>query len=60
MKNLQRNWGTNEEKAFQILNQYLVSSPISKNADENKPFIIRIHASSYDVGAILLKIEVSE
>ena len=54
-KDAQWHWGTNEENAFQSLKQCLVSTPILKQADETKPFIIRTDASSYALGAVLLQ-----
>ncbi|GFX90425.1 transposon Tf2-9 polyprotein [Trichonephila clavipes] len=48
-------WSEEEEKAFQTLKQCLVFSPILKQADFSKPFLIRTDASNYAQGAVLLQ-----
>ncbi|GFX74469.1 retrovirus-related Pol polyprotein from transposon 17.6 [Trichonephila clavipes] len=53
-------WLEEEEKAFQTLKQCLVSPPILKQADFSKPFLIRIDASNYALGAVLLQGENKE
>ncbi|GFV69626.1 retrovirus-related Pol polyprotein from transposon opus [Trichonephila clavipes] len=53
-------WSEEEEKAFQILRQCLVSPPILKQANFSKPFLIRTDASNYALGAVLLQGEDKE
>ncbi|GFW54724.1 integrase catalytic domain-containing protein [Trichonephila clavipes] len=53
-------WPEEDQKAFQTLKQCLVSSPILKQADFSKPFLIRTGASNYALGAVLLQGEDKE
>ncbi|GFW11110.1 retrovirus-related Pol polyprotein from transposon 297 [Trichonephila clavipes] len=48
-------WSDIEQQAFQTLKQCLITSPILRQVDPKKPFIIRTDASSYALGAVLLQ-----
>lgn len=54
-KNMAWKWSTLEENAFRELKNLLTTSPILKQADPTKPFIVRTDASSYALGAALLQ-----
>ncbi|GFU80420.1 retrovirus-related Pol polyprotein from transposon 297 [Trichonephila clavipes] len=48
-------WSEIEQQAFQTLKQCLITPPILRQVDPKKPFIIRMDASSYALGAVLLQ-----
>ncbi|GFX87520.1 retrovirus-related Pol polyprotein from transposon 297 [Trichonephila clavipes] len=48
-------WSEIEQQAFQTLKQCLITPPILRQVDPEKPFIIRTDASSYALGAVLLQ-----
>lgn len=50
---LQKLWGNNQQKAFNMLKEKLITAPILKYPDFDKPFIIMTDASRYAVGAVL-------
>ena len=54
-KNVKWNWGSEQSDAFNVLKQLLTSAPILKQADENKPFILKTDASGYAIGAVLVQ-----
>lgn len=48
-------WGTRQIEAFNQLKAMLTTIPISRQADQLKPFILRPDASAYALGACLLQ-----
>ncbi|GFX49676.1 retrovirus-related Pol polyprotein from transposon 297 [Trichonephila clavipes] len=48
-------WSEIEQQAFQNLKQCLKNTPILRQVDPKKPFIIRTDASRYTLGAVLLQ-----
>ena len=54
-KDCVRKWNGKEQQAFQTLERYLVSSPVLKQVEFTKPFIMRTDARSYALEAVLLQ-----
>jgi len=52
-KKVSFNWGPNQQKAFDKLNELFTSAPILRNPDSNKHFVGETDASNFAVGAIL-------
>ena len=52
-KNVKFIWGKDQQDAFDKLKHLFTSSPILKNPDSDKPFIIETDASNFAVGAVL-------
>ena len=52
-KNVPFNWGSDQQSAFDKLNELITSASILRNPDSNKPFIVETDASNFAVGAIL-------
>ena len=50
-------WDSLCESAFQRLKQFLISDPVLKTPDHNRPFVLQIDASTIGVGAALLQAE---
>lgn len=48
-------WNGNQERAFQALKGYMVSSPILRLPDLEKTFIVRTDASKTGIGAVLMQ-----
>lgn len=48
-------WRDEQQNAYDELKRRLTSSPILKQADESKPYIIKTDASNYALGAILVQ-----
>lgn len=48
-------WSDPEEEAFRKLKTSLTSAPILRQAEPRAPYILRIDASAYAIGAILLQ-----
>lgn len=53
-------WTDKQQKSFEMLKTLLTTTPILRQADENKPFSIRTDASSYAMGAVLIQGEGEE
>ncbi|GBM50822.1 Retrovirus-related Pol polyprotein from transposon 17.6 [Araneus ventricosus] len=53
-------WEHEEQKAFNILKQLLVSPPVLKQCDSAKPYIIRTDASNFALGAVLAQGEIPD
>ena len=54
-KNVPFLWGSDQQKSFDKLKELFTSTPILRNPDSNKPFIVETDASNFAVGAILSK-----
>ncbi|KAF8791083.1 Retrovirus-related Pol polyprotein like [Argiope bruennichi] len=54
-KNILWKWSEQEQQDFQTLKQCLVTQPVLKKVDPTKPFIIKMDASVYALGAVLLQ-----
>jgi hypothetical protein len=52
---LQEHWGEAQAAAFAHLKQALVSAPVLKVADPNRPFVLQSDASDFAVGGVLLQ-----
>ena len=48
-------WGELEQKAFETLKKCLSTTPVLKQVDDTKPFILKTDASNYALGAVLLQ-----
>ena len=48
-------WGTGQEKAFRELREALLTAPVLKLADVNKPFRVMSDASDSAIGGVLLQ-----
>jgi hypothetical protein len=48
-------WGGAQQKAFEFINEKLVSPPILGYADYSMPFILHTDASTHDLGSVLLQ-----
>jgi hypothetical protein len=59
-KNVSWKWEEEEENAFKTLKCCLISPPVLRQNDQNKPYILRTDASSYALGAVLLQGEGAE
>ncbi|GFV32294.1 transposon Tf2-9 polyprotein [Trichonephila clavipes] len=59
-KKVKWQWGFDQQNAFQTLKNSLTTSPVLKQADGTKPYIIRTDASNYALGAVLLQGEGSD
>lgn len=54
-KNVIWKWDFEEQEAFDKLKKLLTTSPILQQVKEGVPFILKTDASSYAIGAVLLK-----
>ena len=54
-KSLGEHWGEAQDGAFAQLKQALVSAPVLRVADPNKPFVLQTDASDFAVGGVLLQ-----
>ncbi|GBN81723.1 Retrovirus-related Pol polyprotein from transposon 17.6 [Araneus ventricosus] len=54
-KNTVWTWTESEQNAFTTLKNCFLSPPILSQADFTKPFVLRIDASNYALGAVLLQ-----
>ena len=48
-------WGDAQEKAYQTLNNLLTNDPILHLLDPEKTFVLRMDASDYGIGAVLMQ-----
>lgn len=48
-------WGNTQEKAYQTIKILLTSDPILRLPDPEKTFILRMDASDYGIGAVLMQ-----
>ncbi|XP_050559926.1 uncharacterized protein LOC126912318 [Spodoptera frugiperda] len=48
-------WGTEQQEAYERIKSLLVSTPILRQADASKPFILCIDSSAYCLGAVLMQ-----
>lgn len=48
-------WSTPQQEAFEKIKALLTSSPILRQADETKTFILRTDSSAYCLGAVLMQ-----
>ena len=56
-KNVEWQWGPEQEKAFQLLKDCLTSPPILGYPDFSRDFIIHTDASGYGVGSVLAQMQ---
>ena len=54
-KSLGEHWGEAQDGAFARLKQALVSAPVLRVADPNRPFVLQTDASDFAVGGVLLQ-----
>src|SRR6266536_1614445 len=47
------NWGTDQERAFQVLKSFILNSPILKLPNLDQPFVLRYDASDYAIAGVL-------
>ncbi|KAF8795432.1 Retrovirus-related Pol polyprotein like [Argiope bruennichi] len=53
-------WSSEEQNSFDTLKKGLISPPVLKQLNENKPFILRTDASAYTLGAVCVKTKVPD
>ncbi|CAG8473995.1 10388_t:CDS:2 [Racocetra fulgida] len=56
-KNKPYHWIAAQEKAFQTLKTYLITSPVLQHPDFSKPFYLHIDASILGLGAVLAQLD---
>lgn len=54
-KNVKWEWTSRQSEAFQQLKTLLTSTPILRQADPTKPYLVKTDASAYAIGACLLQ-----
>lgn len=59
-KNVQWEWTEKQDTAYKELKHRLTSTPVLRQADTSKPYIIKTDASNYALGAVLVQGEGQE
>lgn len=54
-KNVKFIWDTEQQEAFQLLKEKLISAPILRHFSDNRPIQVHTDASQFGVGAILMQ-----
>lgn len=54
-KNAEWTWTAEQQSAFDKLKMFLTTAPILRQADSQKPYIVKTDASNYALGAVLVQ-----
>ena len=48
-------WGEEQQKAFEEIKRLIMSEPVLRQPDQTKPFEVKVNASNYAMGAVLMQ-----